>query len=65
MQASLISVGQLCDSGCITTFNQDKLEVMFDNHVVLIGHQNFTTGMRQVQLPTNTAARQAATEDLP
>ena len=65
MQASLISVGQLCDSGCITTFDQDKVVVMFDNHVVLTGHRNYTTGMWQVQLPTNTATSQAATEDLP
>jgi hypothetical protein len=34
MQASLVSVGQLCDSGCIATFDQDKVVVMFDNNVV-------------------------------
>ena len=66
MQASLISVGQLCDSGCIATFDQDKVVVMFDNHVVLTGHRNYTTGMWQVQLPTNSATNPLhATEDLP
>jgi len=39
---------------------------MFDNHVVLTGHRNYTTGMWQVQLPTNSATnRLHATEDLP
>jgi len=65
MQASLISVGQLCDSGCIATFDQDKVVVMFDNHVVLTGHRD-TTGMWQVQLPTNSKTNPLhATEDLP
>jgi len=66
MQAPLISVGQLCDSGCIATFDQDKVVVMFDNHVVLTGHQDYTTGMWQVQLPTNSATNPLhATADLP
>jgi len=66
MQASLISVGQLCDSGCIATFDQDKAVVMFDNHVVLTGHRDYTTGMWQVQLPTNSATNPLhATADLP
>jgi len=63
--ASLISVGQLSDSGCIATFDQDKVVVMFDNHVVLTGHQTQTTGMWQIQLPTHNATSKAATEDLP
>jgi len=66
MQASLISVGQLCDSGCIATFDQDKVVAMFDNHVVLTGHRDYTTGMWQVQLPTKSATNPLhATEDLP
>jgi len=66
IQASLISVEQLCDSGCIATFDQDKVVVMFDNHVVLTGHRDFTTGMWQVPLPTNSATNPLqATEDLP
>jgi len=66
IQASLISVGQLCDSGCIATFDEDKVVVMFDNHVVLTGHRDYTTGMWQVQLPTNSATNHLhATADLP
>jgi len=66
MQSSLISVGPLCDSGCIAAFDQDKVVVMFDNHVFLTGHRNHTTGMWQVQLPTpHIATSKAATEDLP
>jgi len=39
---------------------------MFDNHVVLTGHRDYTTGMWQVQLPTKSATNPLhATEDLP
>ena len=53
-------------SGCIATFDQDKVVVMFDNHVVLTGHRDYTTGMWQVQIPTNFATNPLhATADLP
>jgi len=35
MHASLVWVGQLCNDGCITTFNRNTVVVRYENHIVL------------------------------
>ena len=35
---SLISMGQLCDAGCIVTFDAENVTVKYNNLVVLDGH---------------------------
>ena len=56
MQSSLISVGQLCDSGCIALFNQHDVSVLFNKQVILQGKRDISTGMWNVELPTQKPA---------
>jgi hypothetical protein len=68
MHASLVWVGQLCNDGCITTFNRNTIVVRYENHIVLKGHrtnpqvcgmyryqqqQHLQTQPRSCQVPTS------------
>ena len=46
----LISIGQLCDYGCIATFTATHLSVVKDGLMVLEGRRSYTSGMWQVKL---------------
>ena len=48
--ASLLSLGQLCDDGCIAVFDKDKLEVFKDGTIVITGTRNQTDGLWDVNL---------------
>ena len=40
-EGALLSIGQLCDSRCIATFNNAKITIQHNNKVVLIGYRNY------------------------
>jgi hypothetical protein len=50
MQSSLVSIGQLCDTGCITTFDKDTVNIRKDGTVILQGTRDPTTGLWTVNL---------------
>jgi hypothetical protein len=48
---SLLSVGQLCDEGCIVTFQQDTVTICnSDNSKLLSGPRDVTTGLWRISL---------------
>ena len=53
--ASLLSIGQLCDNNCIAIFDKHLLEVIKDKEVILRGYRNFQDGLWDVpfEQPTN------------
>ena len=57
---SLISIGQLCDDGCIATFTKDTLKVCKGDHLILTGKRNTHDGLWDVTLsyPTNKSPLQ-------
>jgi hypothetical protein len=56
MQSSLISIGQLCDSGCIALFDKKQVSIILDNIVILQGQRDKATGLWNVNLTTNAGA---------
>ena len=57
MQASLLSIGQLCDAGCIALFNKKQVLIIKDNSILLEGQRDGTTGLWNVAVPTNQPVR--------
>ena len=56
----LLSIGQLCDAGCIATFTKRKLiirnkqsNVILEGHRIPFGESKYTNGMWMVQLQRN------------
>ena len=49
--ASLLSVGTLCDDGCIVTFDKHKMYAHKHNQKILEGNRNKSDGLWDVQLP--------------
>ena len=43
MNSSLISIGQLCDEDCITTFNKRTVTIAKDNQIIMTGMQDHRT----------------------
>ena len=43
--SSLISIGKLCDSGCIATFNQRDVKITKNNELLLTGNRDHHTGL--------------------
>jgi hypothetical protein len=37
----LVSIGQLCDSSCITIFDTDTIKIFHQDKIVLVGYRNF------------------------
>ena len=50
---ALISIGQLCDDGCIESFTATQLSVVKDGLTVLEGNRSSIPGMWQVNLTIN------------
>jgi hypothetical protein len=48
---ALLSVGTLCDSGCIVTFTQDSVQVQYNNRVILEGSR-VPPGLWKTEIPT-------------
>ena len=41
----LLSIGQLCDDGCIAIFEKSKLSILKNGKIILSGHRNLTDGL--------------------
>ena len=50
MASSLLSIGQLCDDGCIATFDKDSVVIAKDNAVILQGKRDPSTKLWMVDL---------------
>jgi hypothetical protein len=65
---SLISIGQLCDAGCIATFDATTATISYENETVLVGHRTEETKLWHLELPlpdhTAYAAGSAKPADL-
>jgi hypothetical protein len=57
---SIISVGQLCDSGCDVTFKQEQVSVMKDGKCVMLGSQYPRSSLWRVDLNKPKPALQPA-----
>ena len=52
---SLLSIGVLCDEGCVATFTKYTVTVTYNDQVILTGTRNITTNnLWQIQLPQTT-----------
>ena len=38
--ANLLSIGQLCDDGCIANFTKNEVKILKNNHTILQGKRN-------------------------
>jgi hypothetical protein len=58
--ASLLSMGQLCDSGCCIVFDACSVKVYFNDDVILAGERTTATGLWHLSLhpPTPLPAQQ-------
>jgi hypothetical protein len=45
MQSSLVSIGQLCDAGCITTFDKHNIFIRKGDELILQGERDAATGL--------------------
>ena len=54
---SLLSIGHLCDKGCIAVFSKDNLRVLHNNKLILQGYRNTNDGLWDVPFvsPFHTA----------
>jgi hypothetical protein len=57
---SLISVGQLCDSGCDVTFTREKVELIKDGQCVMSGLRDPQSKNWRVNLKENTKLEQTS-----
>ena len=48
--ASLISIGKLCDDGCVAVFDKLDLRIFKKNKLVLFGKRNFTDGLWDINI---------------
>ncbi|KAI2513563.1 Reverse transcriptase (RNA-dependent DNA polymerase) [Fragilaria crotonensis] len=55
--ASLLSIGQLCDAGCVAEFTATTLTVTFQHTIVLTGTRTLATRLWHVQLPAASPSR--------
>ena len=53
--ASLLSIGQLCDDNCIAILDKKKIEIFKDNACVLTGTRNTADGLWDIPLPGATS----------
>ena len=48
--SSLISIGQLCDDGCVVIFDKDKINVLKNKKIIMSGNRNVTDGLWDIPL---------------
>ena len=56
--ASLISIGQLCDDNCIAVLDKRKLNVFKNNECILQGARNTADGLWDIAIPTVVSSSQ-------
>ena len=49
---SLLSIGQLCDQGCVAVFQKEELNIYKNNQKIISGTRNRTDGLWDVPFPT-------------
>ena len=49
-QRALISISQLCDSGCRVIFDTPIATIMLNGRIILIGNRNYETGLYEVNI---------------
>ena len=49
--ASLISLGQLCDNGCIEKLDNNEINILKNKTLILKGHRNKTDGLWDIPIP--------------
>jgi hypothetical protein len=57
---SLLSVGQLCGSGCDITFNKEQVAVLKDGHGLMLGSRDPQSILWKVDLKKKTKSVQQA-----
>ena len=62
--ASLISLGQLCDDDCSVFLDKRKLIVYKDNKKIIHGSRNYSDGLWNVHFPTTKITKYHATQAL-
>jgi hypothetical protein len=62
---SLISNGQLCDSGCTATLNADTTNISFQGETILTGHRNPLNRLWEVNRSTPCANANLVPSRLP
>jgi hypothetical protein len=55
--ASLISIGQLCDDDCVAVLDKKAIKVFKNQQCVLQGHRNITDGLWDIAIPTPSGAQ--------
>lgn len=58
LNSSLLSIGQLCDAGCIALFDKKEVTILFKNEVILQGERDVSSGMWNVELAQNNDGNQ-------
>ena len=57
----LLSIGKLCDEGCIAIYEKDTVNILMDNKTILQGKRDFSTGLWFIDLnKDNQPTRQFA-----
>ena len=51
LKTSLLSIGQLCDDGCLAIFTKQKMYIIKDKNLLLQGDRNTQDGLWDVLLP--------------
>ena len=50
--ASLLSIGQLCNDNCVAILDKKKIEIFKDNNPVVTGTRNPTDGLWDIPIPS-------------
>jgi hypothetical protein len=54
--ASLVSIGQLCDDNCLVVFDKEQLRVFKNHECILTGTRNRTDGLWDIPIPPPTSS---------
>ena len=55
--ASLLSIGQLCDDNCLAIFDKKELNIVKDNKIILKGHRNSVDKLWHIPFPNNKKSK--------
>jgi hypothetical protein len=63
MQSSLVSIGQLCNDGCVAAFTNENVFIKKDNVLIIQGHRDLATGLWTADLNNPTPSNPRVVED--
>jgi hypothetical protein len=64
LTCSLISVGQLCDSGCTATFTANGVAIVYKGETIITGERSRTNNLWYINLAASTAVTSNNTTSL-